>query len=147
LTDDLDRSQGEGMTLAMLQRALDDLTPAADPDGPQARGALLLAARTTSSAAAAATSDAASWDMSHLALRAGYDELQGPTPDDLILDPDLPDVDGAAPGLRDVVNALVHRLADLYAGAAAGDTGSPWRRTVWASVAQRLDEAAVELTG
>jgi hypothetical protein len=115
----------------------------ADPDGLAARQALLLAAH-----AGIRREDGtggADWDLFTVAISQAIQDLQADLGDPVILVPGLP-----APGpdtvelRRDVVD-LVRRLADRYATAAAGGSGRPWRRLVWAQVAHRLDDAVAEL--
>jgi len=115
-----------------------------DPDGPATRQALLLAAH-----AGLHHSDGtgdAGWDLYTAAITQAAHDVQADLDDPLILVSGIP-----APGpdsieLRRTVVDLVRALADRYAKAAAGNSGSPWRRLIWAQVAHRLDDAAAELT-
>jgi hypothetical protein len=128
----------------LLVRATSALAAADDPDGLVTREALLLAAH-----AGIYRSDStggADWDLYTVAITHAVQDIQADLGDPVILLSGVP-----APGpdsleLRRVVVDLVRRLADRYATAAAGDSGSPWRRLIWAQVTHRLDDAVAELT-
>jgi hypothetical protein len=128
----------------LLARAASALAADDDPDGLATRQALLLAAHAGVRRADGAGD--ADWDLYTVAITQAAQDLQADLGDPVILVSGVP-----APGpdsieLRHAVVDLVRRLADRYARAAAGYSGSPWRRLVWAQVAHRLDDAVAELT-
>ncbi|WP_281901571.1 hypothetical protein [Phytohabitans aurantiacus] len=123
----------------LLAHAASALAADGDPDGAAMRQALLLAVH-----AGLHRPDGpggGDWDLYTVAITEAVRDLGEPA----ALAAGLPDPapDGAA--LRRDVAALVRRLAERYAAAAAGERGSPWRRLVWARVAHRLDDAVAEL--
>ncbi|MBN1174898.1 MAG: hypothetical protein JXA67_22255 [Micromonosporaceae bacterium] len=132
--------------LALLDATQATITARTDPDGPDARGALLLAADTAAAAAATNPPDTDRWVFAAIAVREAIDRLTEDLSDDLVLAVDLPSLAAAATAaVHPPLRSLIGHLVDFYATAASGDTGSPWRRLVWAAVADHLDRAAGEL--
>jgi hypothetical protein len=129
--------------LALLAVTATGLPAEADPDGWAARQALLLAAHAGTAHTGAPGAD---WDLYTVAVTDAAQHLQADLDEPVVLLDELPAAGPDEAGLRREVTALVRRLADLYAVAAAGETGSAWRRLVWARVAHRLDDAVAELT-
>jgi hypothetical protein len=117
-----------------------------DPDGYAMREAVLLAERAAIAADAAPDAESVAWELYGVAIGAAVADLQTELPDPALLPDEVrPTTVEDASRLRAATAELTARLADLYATAAAGGSGSPWRRLVWARVAHRLDEAAAEL--
>jgi hypothetical protein len=121
-----------------INHARETLIDATDPDGIDMWQALLLADRAGTVADYAV--DPVSWDFYSLAMGEAIEHLDSPVatwtlPVDIR--PTVDDLDR----LAGPVCALVQRLADVFAGAAEGHNGSPWRRLVWAQIAHRLDDA------
>ena len=134
--------------LALIHAARRDLTAAAapvDPDGLTARQALLLAERAAALASSTPPAQSIAWDLFAAAIGDAIADLQAELPDPAILPADLQPDPADAAASRTAAAALTRQLADLYAVAAAADSGSAWRRLVWAKVAHRLDEADAEL--
>lgn len=131
-------------SLPLLTATQAAVTAGTDPDGPDARGALLLAADTITSGIDPDGPNADQWVFAALAVREAIDRLTEDLSDDLVLAVDLPPLETTV-SVQVPLRSLITHLADLYATAATGDTGSPWRRLVWAAVADRLDRAAGEL--
>ncbi|MFY1702972.1 hypothetical protein ACN28G_14695 [Micromonospora sp. WMMA1923] len=133
------------MTLHLLLDAERGLHTDADPDGLAAQTALLVAYSSAMSAAALDNDTADNWTFAALSIREGLGRLTEqlhdvPTP---IADPpqlDPQNITEARPRIR----ALVAALAAFYTAAAQRESGLPWRRLAWASVAQHLDRAARE---
>lgn len=130
------------MTFLDLVRSAADGLDGVDPDGMAVRRALLLAAH-----AGLARSDTfdADWDFYTVAVDEALHELTADLGDPLVYVAGLPKRVPQTDELRDAVAVLVRRLAGLFAEAAGGEAGSPWRRLVWAQVAHRLDGAVAEL--
>lgn len=130
----------------LLDEAQHAVNPDADPDGVDARGALLLAVDTAHAAAAGDPAEHDRWTFAAAALEEAVERLSEDltTPYVLTAEPATANESRAA-DTRPAMLALVTSLADLYAHAAVDQAASPWRRTVWADVAQHLDRAAAEL--
>jgi hypothetical protein len=129
---------------ALLARAASALADDDDPDGLATRQALLLAAH--AGVHRAGGTGGADWDLYTVAITQAVHDVQADLPEPVILVAEVPVPGPDSMALRHDVVDLVCRLADRYASAAAGDTGSPWRRLVWAQVAHVLDDAVAELT-
>lgn len=129
--------------LALLAYAEAGLTAGSDPDGVATQQALLLAARAGTAQPASVKPD---WDLYTVAVTGAIQLLRAGIGAPVVLVDGLPQPEPDGPVLRPAVLALVRKLADLFATAARAETGSPWRRMVWAQVAHRLDDAAAELT-
>jgi hypothetical protein len=114
-----------------------------NPDGMPVRQALLLA--THAGSRRADGPGAVDWDFYSIAISRAVEDLQADLDDPAALLPGLPPPGPDSAELREIVAGLVRRLANLFATAAAGQAGSPWRRLVWAKVAHQLDEAIAEL--
>jgi hypothetical protein len=112
------------------------------PDGPVVQRALLLAAH----AGLRRGGGDADWDLYTVAVTHAVAEVQADLAEPVVLTDDVPAPGPESAELRSAVVDLVRRLAHLYATAAAGPAGSPWRRLIWAQVAHRLDDAVAELT-
>lgn len=112
------------------------------PDGPAVQRALLLAAH----AGLHRLGGDADWDLYTVAVTQAVTDAQADLAEPVVLTEDVPAPGPASAELRQAVVNLLCRLADLYATAAAGPAGLPWRRLVWAQVAHRLDDAVAELT-
>jgi hypothetical protein len=137
------------MTLpTILTQTVATLHEGTDPDGQHARGALLLAAHAALryTAAYPDLDTGAAFTFASLAIHAALDELRDQHSDGYVL---IPDVGSAAPGeaaeLARCVADLVHRLADFYTTAAAGNVGPGWRRAAWTGVAYHLDRATGDI--
>ena len=126
---------------ALVAHAVRDLVDE-QPDGAAAQLALLLAAH----AGLRRSGGDADWDLYTAAVTEALADIQTEIAEPVVLAEDVPEPGSDSTALRLAVANLVRRLAHLYATAAAGSTGSPWRRLVWAQVAHRLDDAAAELT-
>lgn len=120
----------------------------ADLDGPAIRRGLLLAAHAglTVDRRAETTSQ---WDLYAMAVGDALVVLQSDLSEELLLSADVPDAGKDDLRLRALVRSLVGHLANRYATAAAGFDGgtdsTATRRSVWAKVAHRLDDAAAQL--
>jgi hypothetical protein len=116
-----------------------------DPDGYAVREALLLAERAATAADTAPDAESVAWDLYGVLVGEAVADLQAELTDPAL----LPDT--VRPGVQDgtglpvAARQLTAVLAEVFAAAAVGQTGSPWRRLVWARVAYRLDEAVAEL--
>jgi hypothetical protein len=126
---------------ALVAQAAGDLAEM-QPDGPAVQRALLLAAH----AGLHRRGGDADWDLYTVAVTQAVADVQADLAEPVVLTEDVPAPGPDSAELRLVVVNLLRRLADLYATAAAGPAGSPWRRLVWAQVAHRLDDAVAELT-
>jgi len=136
--------------LDLLAQATTALRHDGDPDGLAARQALLLATHaatrvTPTDPGAGGAAAAAGWDLATVVILDAVAQLQAGLDTPVLLADGLAEPGADHPALRAGVTALLCQLADRYAAAAAGETGPPWRRLVWAHVAHRLDDAAREL--
>lgn len=129
--------------LTTLAAATARLSSDTDPDGPTVQEVLLLAAH---AGIAQATAMPADWDLYTAAIADAVDRLREDMVEQVIPAAPIPAPGPDGPRLRQQITDTVRRLADLYATAAASETGPPWRRLVWAQVAHRLDDAVAELT-
>ncbi|GAA1028875.1 hypothetical protein GCM10009557_15470 [Virgisporangium ochraceum] len=120
------------------------LTEGADPDGPDTWQALLLAHR-AAAVAAYATDTAPRWGRYGQAIADAIAHLAPPLADTGMLPAELRPALADVNRLADPVRALVQRLADVFTAGAEGETGTPWRRLIWAQVAHRLDDARRDL--
>jgi hypothetical protein len=128
--------------LTSLAAATARLSSDTDPDGPAAQETLLLAAH---AGIAQDTAMSADWDLYTVAIADAVERLREDLAEQVVPAAlPVPGPDGDQ--LRQQVTDTVRRLANLYGTAAAGETGPPWRRLVWAQVAHRLDDAVAELT-
>ncbi|MEU8376640.1 hypothetical protein AB0C22_26485 [Micromonospora sp. NPDC048894] len=117
-----------------------------DPDGIEARAALLLAHRTADVASDEATTGQDRWTFTSLSIAEGIDRLVEGLPDELPPDIDVPDLAGdATNAVHEPLRMLLTSLSALYATAAGRHDGPPWRRLAWAAVTQHLDRALREL--
>jgi hypothetical protein len=128
----------------LLAQAASALAADDDPDGLATRQALLLAAH--AGIGRADGTGGADWDLYTVAITQAVQDVQDGPGDRVILVSGVPAPGPDSMELRRAVVDLVRRLADRYATAAAGDSGSPWRRLIWAQVAHLLGDAVAELT-
>jgi hypothetical protein len=127
----------------LLMAAAGRVTSDTDPDGAEAQLVLLLAAHAGVAPDAAMSAD---WDLYAVAITEAVRRLQEDLAEQVVLAAGLPLPEPDSSRSRQQVTAVVRRLANLYATAAASETGSAWRRLTWAQVAHLLDDAAKELT-
>jgi hypothetical protein len=132
--------------LGVLDEAQQALVDGVDPDGAEARGALLLATDTALAAAAAGPPDIDRWTFAAVALGEARDRLEEDLTEHFVLTVEPIQLNAAtARQAQAPMRTLVESLAETYASAATHDAQPPWRRLVWADVAQHLDRAVAEL--
>ncbi|WP_416903531.1 hypothetical protein [Micromonospora echinospora] len=134
------------MTLSLISDVQRDLAANPDPDGMEARTALLVA-REIGMATAELSVDASDrWTFASLAISECIDRLAEGMANHLGLAVNPADLTaGSAEEMREPLRSLLRDLADLYADAVTEDTAPPWRRLAWASAAQHLDRALQEI--
>lgn len=134
------------MTSALISDVQRNLASNPDPDGVEARAALLVAREIGMSTADLSAGASDRWTFASLAISECIDRLAEGMADLLSISVNLPDpITESADETRDSMRSLLRDLADLYANAATEDTAPPWRRLAWASAAQHLDRALREL--
>lgn len=143
-TDAPARDSRQMNLIDLIRATATSIVPGLDPDGEQARGALLLAEHVATTAAAEGldlTSPAVAWVFCSACLHETLRELRAGSPDDLIIASEVPDADACDPKLAPAMRQLLQHIAALFATAASDGPGTPWRRLVWAEVACHLDGA------
>ncbi|MDI5938292.1 hypothetical protein QLR68_08930 [Micromonospora sp. DH15] len=134
------------MTLNLILDLQRHLTRNPDPDGMEARSALLGAQQILMSGANVLSSGSDRWTFASLSVAECLDRLVGDLSDEATLTVDVSDFTAdVAEEMREPIRSLLRELADLYADAASDDTTPPWRRLAWSSAAQHLDRALREL--